>query len=142
MKYLFMALLLIVSGCATANMNIGKDFDATKCKQIIKNRTIKSEILNLFGQPYSTTVTPDGESWKYYSQKIKSTAQSLIVAIQTKTESEIKSLDIKFERDTVSDYSYTFQPFDTKEPEKPKKLEINDNPYIKETTIDGVDTTK
>lgn len=116
MKYpfLFALILFFIFGCATANYNLGKDFDQTKTSQIIKDKSTKDEIAKLFGQPYSKNVTSEKETWKYFYQQITSSAQSFLVTT-VKTNTQVKSLDVVFENGIVKDYSYTFQPFQKQE---------------------------
>lgn len=110
MKLLLIISLMFLFGCATVNMNRGNEFNDTNRTQLIKSQTTSAQVLTLFGEPMSKSYTADGETWKYFYQKIISKAQSFMVTT-AKVDTEIKSLDIVFVNGIVTDYTYTFQPF-------------------------------
>ncbi|MDR3667464.1 MAG: outer membrane protein assembly factor BamE [Ignavibacteriaceae bacterium] len=112
MRYFFgIILLFTLASCATMNTSVGKDFKDDQINKIQKDISTKADILELFGEPYSKRINSDNETWTYYYQRIKSTAQSCLIITTAKAESEVKSLEVSFSKEKVSDYSYSFQPF-------------------------------
>ena len=52
-------------GCAT-----GRDFDMSLANQIVKGKTTKADVIELFGDPYDSKVSPDGiETIRYYHKQ-------------------------------------------------------------------------
>jgi outer membrane protein assembly factor BamE (lipoprotein component of BamABCDE complex) len=57
-------LCLSLWGCATGTT--GRDFDASKVRQIVKRKTTAKTVLAMFGEPSHTyQVKPTGEGWTY-----------------------------------------------------------------------------
>lgn len=105
---LFIVMITIMIGCASVRYNTGKEFDETKMALIKKNVTTKNDILELFGEPISKTITNDGlETWTYQHVLTTSNATVIIIYVQTSGSSQLKNLTIKFTNNIVTDYQYT-----------------------------------
>jgi outer membrane protein assembly factor BamE (lipoprotein component of BamABCDE complex) len=84
----------------------GKEFDygLAKRQKIVKGVTTKADIQTLFGDPYSTSKSGNGETWEYYSRE------------SNRDEAYAdRTLIIDFnERAVVTDYKYRWK--ETKSP--------------------------
>lgn len=110
-KYAYYTLTLILtllSGCATATFTQGNPFDGSKVDQIEKEVTTKSEILDLFGAPFTKSLSgEDGEIWIYMYTKGQSKAQSYVFSVDVQTEGTMQKLEILFKGDVVTNFTYT-----------------------------------
>ncbi|MCL1077590.1 hypothetical protein D5R81_06475 [Parashewanella spongiae] len=100
--------LSFLSGCATSNYSVGKEFASEKVSQIIKGKTTTADLLTIFGEPYSKTVlSSSDEKWIYMHSKGTAKAQSFIVSMEVETTGTQKILDILISNGVVANYAFT-----------------------------------
>ena len=79
--------------------------------QIAKGETTATNLVELFGEPFSkTVVSGNEEKWIYTYQSGTASAQSYLVTMKTKTEGSMKTLDILLKDGTVVNYTYNEGP--------------------------------
>ncbi len=102
--------LTLITGCVyTSNYEVGKAFDEEKVSQIVKGKTTETELISMFGQPFTKAVVSDTDSkWVYSYSKGSASAQ----AFTMKTESNMKmsTLDILVRDGVVINYAFTSGP--------------------------------
>lgn len=104
-------LVALAGGCATAHVTTGRDFPIENVSQLVKGQSTAADLLRLFGEPGSKTVTSESEErWDYYYSDTTATAQSYIVAMSSQATTARKSLSVLLKNGIVSNYAYTKGP--------------------------------
>jgi C-terminal processing protease CtpA/Prc len=88
---------VVLVGCATSVITKGVDFNDTRVDDVIKGRTTKSEVFNLFGSPYQKTVTDSTEIWVYSYMKSSAAASSVLNVTTVKGDVLEKNLTLSFD---------------------------------------------
>jgi len=94
---------VFLTGCYTAPIRHGSEFDVTNVNYIVKGETTKAQLITWFGQPFSkNTISENEEKWIYtYTQGVaKSGVLSTDVDMQTNV------LDLYLREDVVINYTY------------------------------------
>lgn len=102
--YKLIVALFIIS-CATSI--VGRDFNLVDVDKLEEGKTTTSEVMQIFGQPMSKTVTSEGiEVWIYIHSKASG-------SIYTEIKSKVKSMSITFKDGVVSSFtrSETFSEY-------------------------------
>lgn len=103
---LFLAFLFV--SCASTTMEIGRDFSDRHINDIVKGVTTKSQILQMFGNPFGTTVNDSTETWTYTYSRSVGKATSFVGVTNATGKVYSKSLTLTFDRaGTVRTFSYT-----------------------------------
>jgi len=105
--------LLVITACAPSNSNFttGNNFSSENVKKIVKGKTTTTELVQLFGQPYSKAVaSKTGVKWIYMYIAATSTAQNNGFTVDVKTTSNQKSLEILVEDGMVSNFVFSDGP--------------------------------
>lgn len=98
----------LITSCATSSVTVGNNFDSTKVNEIKKGQTTKSELLQMFGEPYTkTVVSSNEENWQYYFSTNTAKAQSYIFTTDVQTSGSYKNLSILLKEDVVSNFTFT-----------------------------------
>jgi len=102
-------LILFISGCMTMNYGIGKsEIDPQKIAQIEINKTTKSQILELFGNPHSISTTATGqEIYKYVYMKTQSKISPMPFFGSANVNTGYQELNVILKDDVVIDYTST-----------------------------------
>ncbi|ENB7996765.1 hypothetical protein ABIW00_004075 [Escherichia coli] len=103
---------IFISGCSTSgNQHLKNETSQSLQSKIIKNKTKKSEITTLLGAPDTRTTLDSGnESWRYFMINNQINASSFIPIVGLFTggsQSQARTLDIDFQGDTVSQWSFS-----------------------------------
>lgn len=78
MKYLILALAIIISGCAS----YGKKIDSNAVLKIEQGKTTEQEVYALLGKPMSTSIMQDGKKFlMYMHMKSQAKASSFIPVV-------------------------------------------------------------
>ena len=110
-SFLIICAFLSISACATSSYSVGNDFSSKNVKKIVKGKTTRTNLLQLFGKPFSKTViSSTGEKWIYTYSAGTATAQSFIVTTNVETKGIQKTLDILIEKGVVTNYTFTEGP--------------------------------
>ena len=76
---IFLGIILILAGCGT----VGKNFNASKAKNIINGISTKEDIKIMFGKPFKTGIQNGKPIWVYehhhYHLINKDTSKALII---------------------------------------------------------------
>ncbi|HAU3195283.1 TPA: hypothetical protein JDE59_001971 [Salmonella enterica subsp. diarizonae] len=115
---LFIAIFSI-SGCSTSgNQNLKNENAQSLQSKIIKNKTTKTELLTKLGEPDTRTTLDDGnEQWRYFMYNNQFNAVSFIPVVGLFTggsQTQSKTLDIEFNGQTVSKWSFSSDNNNTK----------------------------
>ncbi|CAG9297070.1 outer membrane protein assembly factor BamE domain-containing protein [Celerinatantimonas diazotrophica] len=98
---------LLLSGCATSNYSVGRDFPSQEVQQIVKGKTTQAQILAMFGKPYSKSALENNqEKWVYLYSHGTSHAQSYLITMSVTVKGHRKMLDVLFKDGVVENYSY------------------------------------
>jgi hypothetical protein len=98
-------------GCATSTFSTGRDFDMARVQQISKGKTTSAEMIAWFKEPVQRTVTNDGaESWTWTFTTVRSHAQSYVLTMDVKTQTNVKRLTAVLRDGVVETYSFTEGP--------------------------------
>ena len=98
---------IMLTGCATANYEMGKDFSSSLVTQIKKGETSHSQLLSLLGEPFGKTViSADEEKWSYFYSTTSSHAQSYVVTMDVKTTTHQKMLEVLLKDGVVTNYVF------------------------------------
>jgi hypothetical protein len=107
-------MFILTTGCATTSYSFGKPFSSSNVKKIVKGKTTNTDLVKLFGQPFSKTViSATEEKWIYTHSSGTSTAQSYLVTMDIKTTGTQKTLDILLNKDIVVNFAFTEGPTPT-----------------------------
>ncbi|HGO9497348.1 TPA: outer membrane protein assembly factor BamE [Aeromonas veronii AMC24] len=94
-------------GCATANMEYGRDFSSAQVTQIKKGETTSSQLISLMGEPFNKSlISSNEERWNYFYSTTKSKAQSYIITMDVKTSTHQKTLEVLFKDGVVTNYVF------------------------------------
>lgn len=105
------ALSCSLIACATSNYSIGKDFDSLNVQNIVKGETTTSELVSMFGQPYTKTViSVSDEKWIYMYSSGSASAKNYIVKMDVETTGYQKMLDVLVSDGVVANFAYTEGP--------------------------------
>jgi outer membrane protein assembly factor BamE (lipoprotein component of BamABCDE complex) len=115
---LFLGFCLCLWGCAWSHYTEGSVFNASDINQIVKGKTTTTDLMNIFGTPYSKTPEADGgEQWFYFCSNnldVAGGVPNLMVETTTKKQ---QNLTVLINKDkVVMDYK------------------IDEGPIIKTTT--------
>lgn len=107
MKYILIAVIFALTGCATSNFQMGSDFNVDNVGLIVKGKTTSVDLVSLFGQPYSkSAISANGEKWVYFHTTSESKATAFIT-VKVETESNSKTLDVIIIDGVVANYTFT-----------------------------------
>lgn len=99
---------MIITGCATSSYSVGRDFSSENVKSIVKGKTKSTELIQLFGQPFSKTViSANEEKWIYTYSSGTASAQSYLVTTKVETTGHQKMLDILLKDGVVINFTFT-----------------------------------
>lgn len=99
---------LFITACATSNYTVGNDFPTENIDKIEREETTSSDLVSLFGEPYSKSViSEDTEKWLYTYSSGTAKAQSYIVTMQVETTGEQKTLDVLLKNGVVVNFTFT-----------------------------------
>lgn len=115
MKYLNLVIIALfifaLNGCATSSYSVGKDFSTESVSKIEKGKTTSSDLLAMFGQPFSKSVISENqEKWLYTYASGIAKAQSYVVTMKAETNGTQKTLDILLKDGVVTNYTFTEGP--------------------------------
>lgn len=107
MKYLSMALIIMLAGCAS----YGKKIDAQAVQKIEQGVTTEQEVYALLGKPMSSSITQDGKKFLMYMH-VKSQAKAssfipIVGAFAGGADTESTQVQIWIENGVVSQISHT-----------------------------------
>lgn len=104
-------LMLVAGGCATSTYTFGRDFAMENVNKIVKGKTTASDLVQMFGEPYSKTVVSDTEEkWLYMYTMSTAKAQSFMFTTKVDSEGQFKTLDILLKDGIVTNFAYTDSP--------------------------------
>ena len=108
------ALLILISGCASTSYSVGKSFSSESVAKIIKGKTTSAQLVQLFGEPFTKSViSANEEKWIYMHSSGTSSAQSYVFTMDVKTTGTQKTLDILLKDGVVINYAFTEGPTPT-----------------------------
>nr|VFK54767.1 MAG: hypothetical protein BECKTUN1418F_GA0071002_105417 [Candidatus Kentron sp. TUN]VFK59629.1 MAG: hypothetical protein BECKTUN1418E_GA0071001_105417 [Candidatus Kentron sp. TUN] len=98
----------LIAGCA--NIQYGKDFDATKAQTFQKGKTSRADIIAAMGEPTSTGISMDGSFIEYQYHTFKGGGISSVLSVygvgSTSYENKIKLCKFVFNvNDKLKDYT-------------------------------------
>jgi outer membrane protein assembly factor BamE (lipoprotein component of BamABCDE complex) len=94
-KIVILAMLLLLAGCATAE--IGRKFDTSAADRIEIGKTTESEVVSLLGQPLQTKVKSDGR--KAYGYRYIQSSAHMTSPVTMKSDAHGDSLVIIFSKE-------------------------------------------
>jgi hypothetical protein len=108
---ILVSIFFVLVGCATSSYSTGKDFDSSLVNQIVKAKTTKADLLQMFGQPFSKTVISENEEkWIYMYSSGTVKAQSYVLTMKVESTGQQKMLDILLRDGIVVNYTYNEGP--------------------------------
>lgn len=115
----FILTTLFITGCSTSgNQNLKNENAQSLQSKIIKNKTTKTELLTKLGEPDTRTTLDSGnEQWRYFMYNNQFNAVSFIPVVGLFTggsQTQSKTLDIEFNGQTVSKWTFSSDNSDTK----------------------------
>jgi len=108
----FATVFFLLAGCTFPSAyTVGRDFDSSLVKQIVKGKTTGSELITMFGQPVTKTVlSANEEKWIYSYTSGEAKAKNLIYTIKVESEGKVKTLDVLLRDGVVLNYTYSEGP--------------------------------
>jgi hypothetical protein len=105
---LFILSLLIIWGCTQSlpPSSLGIYFPDENVRSIAKGKTTDKDIIQMFGEPLSKTITPDTEKWTYTYASGNATVVRTFTTVGTKYRGKSKKLDILFKNGVVTDFTF------------------------------------
>jgi len=101
-------MFLVLSGCATSNYSIGKEFSSDNVTNIKRGQTTTAQLLEWFGEPFSKTViSGTDEKWIYMYSSGTATASSGLLSMKMESKGTQKTLDILISNGVVVNYAFT-----------------------------------
>jgi len=105
------AVALSITGCATSSYSVGKDFPSESVSKIVKGKTTGSEVVQMFGEPFTKAVISDTEEkWVYSYYSGTASAQSYLLTTKVETTGQNKMLDVLLKNGTVTNFAYSDSP--------------------------------
>ena len=116
--FLFFGFCLCLGGCAWNHYTEGTVFGASEISQIVKGKTTTTDLMNIFGTPYSKAPGTDGgEQWSYYCSHNSDVAGGVPNLVVEQTTKKQQNITIIINKDKViMDYR------------------VSDGPIVKTTT--------
>ncbi len=104
--------VVIVCGCSTTTVQLGRPIKVADVKNIEPGKTTKTEVLKKFGPPASITVTSAGfESYMFVDAATNNHTLTLppilIIYVDGVASTIGKALVVNFRGDVVANYAYT-----------------------------------
>jgi outer membrane protein assembly factor BamE (lipoprotein component of BamABCDE complex) len=108
----FLGFCLCLCGCAWNHYTEGSVFDASDTNQIVKGKTTTTDLMNMFGTPYSKTPEAgDGEQWFYFYSHNLDVAGGVPNLMVEQTTKKQQNLTILINKDkVVMDYRLSDGP--------------------------------
>lgn len=103
---LYVSAIIFVAGCA--NVQQGRDFDATKAQSFKKGKTSREDVIATMGEPSSTGINSDGSfiEYQYITEKMSGNILSGYGIGTTKVDNKAKLCKFIFDaRNTLKDYT-------------------------------------
>ena len=102
----------LISGCSiSGNQHLKKETSQSLQSKIINNKTTKSEIITVLGEPGTRTTLDSGnEEWTYTMDNNQFDATTFIPVIGLLTggsQTQAKTLEIEFKGETVSKWTFS-----------------------------------
>ena len=115
----FFFAISLINGCSTSgNQKIKNETAQSLQSKIIKDKTTKTELLAQLGEPDTRTTLDSGnEQWRYFMYNNQFNAVSFIPVVGLFTggsQTQSKTLDIEFNGQTVSKWSFSSDNNNTK----------------------------
>lgn len=112
LSFVFLGVCLCLCGCAWNHYTEGSVFDASDINQIVKGKTTTTDLMNIFGTPYSKTPGADGgEQWFYFCSRNLDVAGGVPNLIVEKTTKNRQNLIVLINKDkVVVDYNLSEGP--------------------------------
>jgi len=107
-----LGLCLCLWGCAWSHYTQGSVFGASDINQIVKGKTTTTDLMNIFGTPYSKTPEADGgEQWYYFCSHNYHSVGGVPALIVENTKKQNSDLVILINKDkVVVDYTLSEGP--------------------------------
>ncbi len=101
---------LILVGCTYSNdYESGSKILVEDVNKIVKGKTTESDLIEMFGQPFSKVVISATETkWIYTHNAVSASAQAF--TMKTTSHAEMTTLDILLKNGVVVNYAYTKSP--------------------------------
>ena len=99
---------LVVFGCTQIlpPSSMGRDFPGENVGKIVRGKTTDNDLIQMFGEPLSKTITPDTEKWTYTYASGNATVLRTFTTVGTKYRGKSKKLDILFKNGVVTDFTF------------------------------------
>lgn len=115
----FFIAIFLISGCSTSgNQNLKNETPQSLQSKIIKNKTTKTELLSMLGEPDTRTTLDSGnEQWRYFMYNNQFNASTFIPLVGILTggsQTQSKTLEIDFKGETVSKWTFSTDNNNTK----------------------------
>lgn len=115
----FFITIFSISGCSTSgNQNLKNETPQSLQSKIIKNKTTKTELLTMLGEPDTRTTLDSGsEQWRYFMYNNQFNASTFIPVVGLLTggsQTQSKTLEIDFKGETVSKWTFSTNNNNTK----------------------------
>ncbi len=95
-------MLFVLAGCASYG---GPRIAQEKLAQVKEGQTTRAQVIELLGQPFTSTLTSDGkEVFMYYSGTARSSAQNFIPVVnlvQSKMNMDTQTINVLFNKDGI-----------------------------------------
>ncbi|WP_423186774.1 outer membrane protein assembly factor BamE domain-containing protein [Alishewanella sp. d11] len=100
-------ILLMLTGCATANYELGNPINPENVAKIENGKTTKQELISLFGEPYTKTpLSSTQEKWIYTYINTTAKAQSYVVTMKVDSTGIQQTLDLLIENGVVLNHTF------------------------------------
>lgn len=115
----FCIAIFLISGCSTSgNQNLKKETPQSLQSKIIKNKTTKTELLTMLGEPDTRTTLDSGnEQWRYFMYNNQFNASTFIPVVGLFTggsQTQSKTLEIEFNGEKFSKWAFSSDNSNTK----------------------------
>jgi len=100
--FVFLGFCLCLCGCAWNHYTEGSVFDASDTNQIVKGKTTATDLMNMFGTPYSKTPEAGGgEQWFYFCSHNLDVAGGVPNLMVERTTKKRQDLTVLINKDKV-----------------------------------------
>lgn len=118
-KSSFFIIVFLLSGCSTSgNQNLKNETPQSLQSKIIKNKTTKTQLITMLGEPDTRTTLDSGnEQWRYFMYNNQFNASTFIPVVGLLTggsQTQSKTLEIDFKGETVSKWTFSTDNKNTK----------------------------
>lgn len=108
---MLICLAIALSGCASGNYAVGRDFASNQVENIVRGKTTSADLLRIFGTPFTKlAISATDEHWTYSYSAGTTHATAMPFNTSVSAEGHMKTLDVVLSNGVVVNYTFNDAP--------------------------------